>query len=251
MHQEFFRRGSDGGTIVLFIHGILGTPDHFLPFLPLVPDSWSVYGVLLDGHGKSVSDFSHTSMEKWKAQIYNLVEQLALQYRNIVIVAHSMGTLFAIDASFRFPQQVKMLFLLAVPLVIRVKPAAIANSVKVAFNRVLTRDPIALAAKKAYSIAPNKKFWQYAGWIPRYWELFREARAARKQMGSVCVPCFVFQSQMDELVSAAAFKYLKGNPAVRVAVLKTSKHFYYSQPDQAFLLAAFRGACNSLPPTEK
>ena len=34
---------------VLFVHGILGSPAQFAPFLPLVPQDWSSCNLLLQG----------------------------------------------------------------------------------------------------------------------------------------------------------------------------------------------------------
>ena len=34
---------------VLFVHGILGSPAQFAPFLPLVPQDWSFCNLLLQG----------------------------------------------------------------------------------------------------------------------------------------------------------------------------------------------------------
>ena len=53
-HQPCTRLLSGGETAVLFVHGILGTPDHFSPFLSLVPPEYSVINLLLEGHGGSV-----------------------------------------------------------------------------------------------------------------------------------------------------------------------------------------------------
>ena len=36
---------------VLFVHGILGSPAQFAPFLLLVPQDWSFCNLLLQGHG--------------------------------------------------------------------------------------------------------------------------------------------------------------------------------------------------------
>lgn len=47
---------------VLFVHGILGSPAQFAPFLPLVPQDWSFCNLLLQGHGGGARDFSAASM---------------------------------------------------------------------------------------------------------------------------------------------------------------------------------------------
>ena len=65
MHKEFIKEAEGANTAILMIHGIFGTPRHFDDIISLVPDNWSVYNILLDGHGKGVKEFSRTSMAKW------------------------------------------------------------------------------------------------------------------------------------------------------------------------------------------
>lgn len=103
---------------ILFIHGILGTTSHFEPFLSLVPPNWSICNLSLKGHGGSVKDFSQASMIEWKQQVKNALEELSETNNKIIIVAHSMGTLFAIQEAIEKP--VEELFLLNVPLKVRV-----------------------------------------------------------------------------------------------------------------------------------
>ena len=53
-------------TAILYIHGILGTPDHFRDFFPLV-SGCSQHSILLDGHGGNAGDFrkdQNGNMEK-------------------------------------------------------------------------------------------------------------------------------------------------------------------------------------------
>ena len=92
-HKEYIKICNDSTIAVLFIHGIVGTPNHFNEFIPLIPDTFSVYNLLLDGHGKGVKDFSKTSMKKWETQVSSVVEELSATHQKIYIVAHSLGTL--------------------------------------------------------------------------------------------------------------------------------------------------------------
>lgn len=236
--------GSD--TVILFIHGILGGPSHFDMFIPNVPDDWSICGILLDGHGKGVEDISSTSMEKWKAQVADKISELYLKYKNIIIAAHSMGTLFAIDAALKYPDKVKMLFLLAVPLRIFIKPIAAVNAYKVIFDRIKDGDVRALAAKDAYNVERDRRLWLYLGWIPRYLELFREMRRVKRVIRSLTVPCFAFQSSDDELVSKASKKYLFSNPNISCELLEHSGHYYYESRDREFLISRFSEECAAL-----
>lgn len=99
--QETIRYIDHADTAILFVHGILGTPEHFAPFLPLVPPDWSIYNVLLKGHGGSVKDFSEASMGEWKQQVHDAYQALRAVHQKVVIVAHSMGTLFAVQAAIK------------------------------------------------------------------------------------------------------------------------------------------------------
>lgn len=224
----------------MFVHGIMGTPDHFRDFVHLVPASWSVYNILLDGHGKTVRDFSCTSMEKWKNQVRRLVDHLARRYDRILIAAHSMGTLFALSEAAMHKEKVKGLFLLAVPLKAFVKPSAVRNSMRAAFGLAPSDHGAAAAVKDAYSIAPSRRVWTYGAWIPHYLDLLKEMKAVRERLSQVDVPCYAFQSEKDELVSMGTLKYLKRNERIEISVLRKSGHFYYDPEDYAFLLECFQ-----------
>ena len=98
-HHEYIKVVDGGNTAVLMIHGIFGTPRHFDDIVDLVPQEWSVYNILLDGHGKGVKDFAHTSMDKWKQQVDKMMAELYDKYDNIYLIGHSMGTLLSLDIS--------------------------------------------------------------------------------------------------------------------------------------------------------
>ncbi len=111
-HKEYVRICDNSNTAILFIHGIVGKPNHLNEFVSLVPESVSVYNLLLDGHGKEVKDFSKTSMKKWEAQVASVLKELSLTHEKIYIVAHSLGTLLAIEQAIQ-NQKVYKLFLFA------------------------------------------------------------------------------------------------------------------------------------------
>ena len=113
-HAPFFREGT-GPNAVLLIHGIAGSPAHFRDLVPVIPEGFSVYNILLDGHSGTVDNLGRSSMAKWKAQVTATLHTLFDRHEKVVIVAHSMGTLFAIQAATRHPDRISRLFLLAVP----------------------------------------------------------------------------------------------------------------------------------------
>ena len=238
IHTEHKRINPKARAAVLFVHGIVGTPNHFAEFVSRVPEGMSVHNLLLDGHGGSVRDFSHTSMQKWEEQVKNAVDELCTTHSEIYIVAHSMGTLFAIDRAIE-NESVKGLFLLAVPLKIAPKLRMISNLCKVYFDKIRPDDEVALAAKRCYGIAQDKNPFHYFGWVPRYLELFSKARKSRKRIQELKTPCRVYQSARDELVSGASEKWLLKNENVSVTSLENSGHYYYTQNDFSFLLNDF------------
>ena len=133
-HEPSRRIISGSDTAILFIHGIVGTPDQFFPLIPLVPDTWSCVNLLLPGHGGSVCDFSRSSMAAWRRCVSGEIAALAACHKRILLVGHSMGTLFCIDEALRRPEQIAGLFLLASPLRIGMKPSATIQSLQVAFG---------------------------------------------------------------------------------------------------------------------
>ena len=68
-HREYIRISDHKQTAVLMIHGIIGSPRHFDMLIPLIPAEWSIYNILLDGHGKRVEDFAESSEDLKKCSI--------------------------------------------------------------------------------------------------------------------------------------------------------------------------------------
>ena len=238
-HQPFRRITDDADTAILFVHGIVGTPDQFRDLLPLVPENWSCVNLLLPGHGGSVADFSHSSMNEWKAYVAEQIEKLRRTHCRVLLVGHSMGTLFCIDESLRRSGCIQGLFLLACPLYPQLTLRATVQSLQVAFG-IQGRSAAARATHDACSIHATWRLWEDIGWIPRYLELFQAAKQGRRQIGTVVVPTITVQSRKDELVSRRALPLLEAAPAVTLHVLPTARHFYYPDEDLTLLQNHFR-----------
>ena len=241
-HKEYIRVVPGSKYAVLMIHGIVGTPKHFEAFLPLVPEDWTLYNLLLDGHGKGVKEFSQTSMKKWKAQVNARVEEILETHDTLVIAAHSMGCLFAVQTAIRHPEQVKRLFLLAIPLRPFVKPATALASVKAALGFTgskMTREILADSGVKL-----TKNLFAYLGWIPRFWELLVEVGATRKLLPRLQTPAVAFVSRKDELVAFSTRKDLQDHPWIETVILPDSGHFAYGEKDLELLKAGFTETLN-------
>ncbi len=245
-HEPYIRIVPGGKSAALFIHGILGTPDQFKPFYEYLPKDCSIYNILLDGHGKSVWDFSHSSMKKWKHQVEHIIAYLNKEYESIIIIAHSMGTLFAIEEACKKNNKIKALFLIDTPFVPLARPSFLINAFRISQGSIPKDDLRGQLQKAAFSIKPDKRLWLYLGWIPRYLELFCEIGRVRRMTSYLSVPCRVYLSQKDELVSLRSYKYLKGNPMIHVSILKGATHFYFTNAHIQCMQNSLRKICHFL-----
>ena len=137
VHKETIRIIPNADTAVLLIHGICGSPNHFRQLLPIeqqIPQNWSVYNMVLDGHCKSVMDFGRSSMKKWWQQVDGAFRLLAESHSRVIVVGHSMGTLFAMELAKCYPDMIPFLFLLASPVRVSVKPRAVKYLLKISFD---------------------------------------------------------------------------------------------------------------------
>lgn len=242
-HKPYTRIVPGAKTALLCMHGIIGSPDHFDMLLPLVPDGWSVYNILLDGHGGTIDEFAASSMAKWEAQVRSVFAQLCADYDAVVIAAHSMGTLFAIEMALARPEKVKHLFLMAPPLRVHLTVHGLYCGIKTACGRANMNDPLEKAMHDAYSLHPDPRLWRYVTWLPRYAELLRLIRKVRKQLPQLTVPCDAFHSLNDELVALSAAMLLQESGRVQLTILPSSWHFHYPPDDQKELLGAFSELC--------
>lgn len=241
-HHEDICLVPGADTAVLFIHGICGTPAHFRELIPLVeqvPENWSVYNLLLDGHGGSVKDFGFSSMEKWKGKVQAVFEDLAGTHEKVILVGHSMGTLFALQLAAEYPEKVPLLFLLAVPLRPWLKPSMVVDLLAMVFGSGESQSPRRMALIRAAGIKTTRKLWAYIPWIPRFLELFREIIRTEQILDRLQSPCICFQSQKDELVLRRTEKLLMKQSIIQLVRLNDSSHFYYSPADRERVLRMF------------
>ena len=248
-HREYVQLVPGADTAVLFLHGIVGTPRHFdkrLPLVHLVPENWSVYSVLLPGHGGSVEDFSASSMQQWKDYVWNTFDDLSKTHRRVILAGHSMGTLFALQLAIEKGEKIPFLFLLAAPICPQVSFVAVRHSTGLVFSRKPGRNEVQDAMLDAGSVTLTKKVWKYLPWILNLLALLSEARKTKKMLPQLRTKAIVFQSRKDELVARRSAKYLQKSPSVHLIELKQSTHFYYHDDDTLLVQQAFVAACKEV-----
>lgn len=242
LHNPIIREKNNSTFSIIFCHGILGSPHHFHFLLDLVPQSFSLYNILLDGHGGTPKDFSNTSMKKWEKQIENLLIYLTNKEQKIIFVGHSMGTLFGINFSYKYKNIIK-LFLLNPPMKIHYALRGLRSSFKVFFN---FKDFETIKTKEDCSIYMNKNIFLYFGWIPRFLELFKKINLTREIIDKTSTPSIIFQSYKDELVSNKSIKYFVTNYNYKVVHLYNSGHYFYDSNDEKTIINEFNGMLKSL-----
>lgn len=246
-HEEYRRIVPGAKTAVLFIHGIVGSPNHFLSRIPLVqkvPETWSVYNLLLPGHGAEMEDFAQSSSGKWKNHVWGAFRELSQNHEQVIVVGHSMGTLFSIQLAVDFPDKIPFLFLIAVPMIPYVWPQFALTCLRLVFGKIRPDHPQEVAFTEATGTKTTRKLWKYATWIPRFWELFREIAVTAKLLPKLDVPTFAWQSNKDELVTRSSRKVLQRNDSIEIHELDNSTHFYYAPDERSRLLDEFRDLCD-------
>ena len=230
-HRPQIREVPGSREAVVLIHGILGTPAHFAPLLRAIDSRFSSYNLLLDGHGGTAKDFAATSMDKWHAQLEAFWADILSRYDRVYIIAHSMGTLFAIRAAVEHPEKIAGLFLLSVPLRPFVRPRTMLASLRLALGiqKETQQTEKEMLADSGVQLTP--KLWQYLGWLPRYLELFREIRQVEKLLPRLQVPTLAYHARTDELVASSSVTPLTGHPMIRLTILEHSGHFAYRGSD--------------------
>lgn len=238
-HVEYKKIVEGADKAVLFIHGIMGTPNHFRDLIPLVPENYSVYAMVTYGHCGSVTDFSNASLEKWEQSVQKSVDELLETHKEIYLVGHSMGTLFSIEQAMKEPR-IKKLFCISIPIKVGVRARMIPMALKVYRNRIKDDDVYALALKECYGVTDSKNIFKYLGWIPRFMDLFKLIKRVRKNLGKLNTPCVAFQSIPDELVSPKSIEILKRESNIRVEILENSTHMYYPENEMDYLKEEFK-----------
>lgn len=247
MEQDSQIRIRDDATCaVLFLHGITGSPCHFshvIPLVDVIPDDWSYYNLLLPGHGGCVADFSRSTMNDWKQKVWEVFTALADGHEQVIVVGHSMGTLFALQLAAEFHKKIPFLFLIASPIHPRVSPRGMALCLRTVFGATRADRPAEMAIVQAGGIRLTRKLWMYIPWAGNMIALLRDAHHTKKILPRIPTKTIVFQSRRDEMVAPSSADVLRKFPNVALTTLHGSTHFYYSADDRTQILRCFADEC--------
>ncbi len=248
LSEEYIRIVPGAKRAVLMLHGIAGSPAQFRDLVPLeqlVPREMSLMNLRYPGYGGSVMDFGKSTMDAWKAYAEKRFLQLAQAHEQIILVGHSMGTLFSIWLTEKYPEKVAGCLLLQCPLYVGLRWFGVKNLLKLPFGLVPEKDAYGRAMVTACGVDTTWFLPAYIPWLLRIAELLREMAATRKRLEGWPGRAVVFQSRIDELVSNRSAALLKKFPQFAVTELAGSSHFYYPKEDREKMLQAFMAMVNA------
>jgi pimeloyl-ACP methyl ester carboxylesterase len=102
---------SGTGTVVLFIHGILGSHRNWAHLIDRMDDDHRVIVPDLFGHGHSAKPVGDYSLGAHAATLRDLLDRLGID--RVTLVGHSLGGGIAMDFYYLFPERVHRLVLVA------------------------------------------------------------------------------------------------------------------------------------------
>lgn len=244
LHQEnksYYKKRPFSDKIVIFIHGILEGNMQFRNLGTIAySEGYSIALLLLPGHGETGQAFAQSHLNEWTSYVNHYIYQMQQEYKHIILVGHSMGGLLAIGYAAHFPGKIDALVLLALPLVIKLKPRVIKGAIKIASGKISKRDAYVIAECKAISVGKTRAY-TYMKWIPRYVDLFILMGYTRKQLRKIEKPVLMIHSKKDEFVSSRTLKITRNNIVNRqLIVLEESGHFCYHYSDILKLESAFK-----------
>ncbi|MGL5316457.1 MAG: alpha/beta hydrolase [Peptostreptococcaceae bacterium] len=241
-HSAFSYEDNKSNTIVIFIHGILESPNQFKAFAKEVKDlGYSYSAVLLDGHGSSGKDFANSDLNKWTNSVDKEILKHNEKYENIILVGHSMGALLSILSLAKYKDKVKGTVLISTPLKVFIRTNIMVSSIKIALGVVKEEDTLTMHAYNAFSVDRCPLF-TYLSWIPRYKDLFSLIKSTRKELENIHTPALIIHANKDELVSNRSIKVFKNRLKnnYEVISLEKSGHFYYDEIELINILKEFR-----------
>ncbi len=227
-------------TAVIFIHGFLGSPLQFGPFLAAAKEAGADAVLLtLPGHGGSLADFCKAGRADWQAYVQARIAALSAEYDALYLVGHSMGGLLAIDAAIQAPQKIKGILALSLPLYVRITPRTLRILPK-SVMKGESHDPYVLAARE-FSGVKDVTIWNSMRLAKNALALLRMMGDARRRLPLLAVPLTVINSEKDELLSPRSLRYaektLQGANTVR---LFDSGHFYFTKGETETMLQALK-----------
>jgi pimeloyl-ACP methyl ester carboxylesterase len=110
-HRVSYRAAGEGDSVVLLIHGIVGSAKQWDPVARLLAERYTVVAPDLLGHGESAKPRGDYSLGAYAASVRDLL--VALGHRRATVVGHSLGGGVAMQFSYEYPPFAERLILVS------------------------------------------------------------------------------------------------------------------------------------------
>lgn len=227
-HEPFAIVSAPSDSVILYIHGIMGSPFEFRKIAEALKDENITFkALLLPGHGRNGNDFSRSNADTWQTHVNKEISQLQRNYSKIILIGHSLGGLLALNAALRY--RVDGIILLNTPIKTRISFQQISMSLRVLLSSGNSDDQMIRTYRETFSVDLSD-WWTLPLWIPRLLDVNRVARQTAKMLDKVMIPVILFQSMHDETVNSISAELLKrglGDQLQSLTYLNKSTHAYF------------------------
>ena len=232
VHQPRFMQCNNAKSIVIFIHGFMGSPNQFYDLMEVVyRNGLSAASVLLPGHGRSKMDFVKATLQSWEQHLQKELERYQ-NYEHIYLVGHSIGGLLALSATIEGKQKIEKVVLLSTPLKVYLfNPISWFR--KFCIHIGIGNNEVRAAYKNANSI--GKVFPYCVLWFRVLLQPHKLMRKLKRKLGIIKIPILVIHSKKDETVSwKSAELFDKGltGSVHEMVTLNHSHHAYYTKEER-------------------
>lgn len=233
--------------IILFIHGFLGSPIFFEPFmLYFARNGYDCRACLLPGHGGDSRRFSDADLSVLDSFVENEINSLKERYSVVHLVGHSLGGLLALNYASR--NKVDGIVAISSPLSYTPSLKHTALTLKVAFGG--PGDEVVESMRRFRGVGETK-IYEYPLWIPNCVYLANKMKASRAVLPEVKARTLAIYSKNDELANwkdGFLMKKLLKNKDSKLIMLNKSTHAHFYQNELKFVITQMRRYFNE---TEK
>jgi carboxylesterase len=231
-HEPFSIESTASDFVILYIHGIMGSPFEFRRIAETLKDE-NIYfkALLLPGHGRNGYAFSRSDAEAWQTHVNQEILHLKETYSKIILIGHSLGGLLALNASLLCP--VDGIVLLNTPIKTRISFQQVSKSLRVLLSSGKVDNPMIRTYRETFSVDLSD-WWTLPLWIPRLLDVNRVACQTEKILNEVKVQVILFQSVHDETVNPKSAEILKrglGDHLMSLSYLNKSPHAYFENEE--------------------
>ena len=227
-HEPFAIVSAPSDTVILYVHGIMGSPLEFRRITEGFKDEKIHFkALLLPGHGRNGYAFYRSNADTWQTHVNREIHHLKNNYARIILIGHSLGGLLALNAALRYP--VDGIVLINSPIKTRISFQQISMSLRVLLSSGKTDDRMIRTYRETFSIDLTD-WWTLPLWIPRLLDIHRVARQTEKILDKLTIPVILFQSIHDETVNPISAEIMKrglGDQLQSLTYLNKSTHAYF------------------------